>query len=192
VEFHDIIAEAGLFRILNITYIRGWIQLILGTIQSKQIIDLYSSNIFPLTGLRNQQNTFHTFNLWITAFKAHNISKMVLLLTEDVKIGSIAFGTHKGKVGASKYWQELYDAFPDIRINPITITTTAAAKHERIVAEIDISGTQRGKIGSSPPFGKKFHIRGAFVYEFAGNKIREIRMYYDFSVLRRQLNLLKI
>ena len=74
----------------------------------------------------------------------------------------LAFGTHKGKVGASKYWQELYDAFPDIKINPITITV--AANHERIVAEIDVSGTQRGKIGGSPPFG----------------------------VLRRQLNLLKI
>jgi steroid delta-isomerase-like uncharacterized protein len=140
--------------------------------------------------LSNQRNTIHTFNLWITAFKAHNISKMVLLLTEDVKISSIAFGAHKGKVGASKYWQELYDTFPDIKINPITIT--AAAKHERIVAEIDVNGTQRGKIGGSPPFGKKFHIRGAFVFEFVGNRIREIRMYYDSSVLRRQLSLLKI
>ena len=113
---------------------------------------------------------------------------MVFLLTEDVKISSIMFGTHKGKDGASKYWQELYDAFPDIKINPITIT----ANHERIVAEIDASGTQRGKVGGSPPFGKKFHIRGAFVYEFVGNRIREIRMYYDSGVLRRQLNLLKI
>jgi steroid delta-isomerase-like uncharacterized protein len=116
---------------------------------------------------------------------------MVLLLTEDVKISSITFGTYKGKDRASKYWQELYDAFPDIKINPITITTTTA-EHKRIVEEIDVSGTQRGKIGGSPPFGKKFHIRGGFVYEFAGNRIREIRMYYDSRVLRRQLNLLKI
>ena len=108
---------------------------------------------------------------------------MIPFLREDVKINSIAFGTHKGKVGASKYWQELYDTFPDIKINPITVTTDD--NHERIVAEIDVSGTQRGKIGGSPPFGKKFHIRGAFVYEFVGNKIREIRMYYDSSVLRR-------
>ena len=57
---------------------------------------------------------------------------------------------------------------------------------------MEISGTQRGRIGGSPPFGKKFRIRGAFVYEFVGNKIQEIRMYYDSSVLRRQLSLLKI
>ena len=95
--------------------------------------------------MSNPKNSIHTFNQWSTAFKEHNISKMVFLLTEDVKISSIMFGTHKGKDGASKYWQELYDAFPDIKINPITITT--AANHERIVAEIDASGTQRGKVG---------------------------------------------
>ena len=85
----------------------------LGTIQGNQIIALYTSIILPVTGLSNQQqNNINTFKLWTTAFKAHNIPKMVLLLTE-------------------------------------------------------------------------FHIRGAFVYEFVENKIQEIRMYYDSSVLRR-------
>lgn len=137
-----------------------------------------------------QDKTIHTFNQWITAFKAHDISKMVLLLSEDVKISSITFETYKGKDGASKYWQELYNAFPDIKINPLTIAVDN--RENRILAEMDIRGTQKGKVGGSPPFGKKFHIRGAFVYDFIEGKIQEIRMYYDSSVLRRQLNLLKI
>ena len=84
---------------------------------------LYTSIILPVIGLSNQQqNNIHIFKLWTTAFKAHNIPKMILLLTEDVKIISITFGTYKGKDGATKYWQELYDAFPDSKINPIRIT----------------------------------------------------------------------
>ena len=49
---------------------------------------------------------------------------------------------------------------------------------------MDISGTQKGKVGSTPGFGKKFRIRGVFVYDFMGYKIKEIRMYYDSSILK--------
>lgn len=99
------------------------------------------------------------------------------------------FENYKGKNGASKYWQELFDAFPNIKINIITLTSNS----DRIVAEIDVSGIQKGKIGSSPSSGDKFHIRGAFVYKFSQRtKIGEIRMYYDSSILKRQLNMLRI
>ncbi|CAN5174418.1 hypothetical protein BH18THE2_BH18THE2_41750 [soil metagenome] len=137
---------------------------------------------------KQNNNIIHIFNQWITAFKAHDISKMALLLTENVRINSITFGNYKGKDGATKYWQELYNAFPDIKINPVTVT----ADHKRIMTEMEVSGTQKGQLGGSPPFSKKFHIRGAFVYEFAENRIKEIRMYYDSGILRRQLNILKI
>ena len=146
-----------------------------------------------MTGLSSEQNAIHnTFNKWISAFKAHNIPKMVLLLTDDVKISSITFGTYKGKDGASEYWKELFNAFPDIEVDTVTIATDK--KESRIISEIDIRGTQKGKVDGSPPVGKKFHIRGAFVYEFVKkqNKIKEIRMYYDSNILKRQLEILKI
>ena len=114
---------------------------------------------------------------------------MVSLLTDDVKIYSVMFENYKGKNGASKYWQELFDAFPNIKIDIITLTSNS----DRIVAEIDVNGIQKGKIGSSPGSGDKFHIRGAFVYMFSQKtKIGEIRMYYDSSILKRQLNMLRI
>ena len=117
---------------------------------------------------------------------------MVLLLTDDVKISSITFGTYKGKGGASEYWEKLFNAFPDIKVDTVTIATDK--KESRIISEIDIRGTQKGKVDGSPPFGKKFHFRGAFVYEFVKkqNKIKEIRMYYDSNILKRQLEILKI
>jgi predicted ester cyclase len=89
---------------------------------------------------------------------------------------------------ASKYWDELFEAFPDIKINPVTITTDN--RKNRVLTEMEISGAQKGKVGSTPGFGKKFRIRGVYVYDFM-YKIKEIRMYYDSSILKRQLNILK-
>lgn len=59
------------------------------------------------------------------------------------------------------------------------------------MAEIDVSGPQKGKFGSSSPgLEKKFQVRGPFVYEFSDNmKIREIRMYYDSDILKKQLDI---
>ena len=110
---------------------------------------------------------------------------MVSLLTNDVSINSILFQNYKGKEGAIKYWQELFTLFPNIRIDVVTLTANA----ERIVAEIDVGGSQKSKVGSSSGQEKEFQVRGAFVYEFSDNmKIKEIRMYYDSDIMKKQLD----
>jgi ketosteroid isomerase-like protein len=62
-----------------------------------------------------ETDNIHTFNERIDAFKRRDISDMVMLVTDDVKINSIMFKTHKGKEGARKYWQELFNASPTSR-----------------------------------------------------------------------------
>jgi len=124
----------------------------------------------------------------VVRIEPESIPQMVSLLTDDARINSIVFGTYTGRDEASEYWQQLYNVFPDIKISPVTIT--ADENGNRIVAEIDVSGTHKGMLGSSSGTGKKFSIRGAFVYDFIEGKIQEIRMYYDSSVLKGQLNIL--
>jgi steroid delta-isomerase-like uncharacterized protein len=126
--------------------------------------------------------------MWESAFKAYDIDKMVSLLTDNIKINSITFGDYKGKKEAREYWHKLFDTFPDIEIKVITMT----ADENRIVTEISFSGTQKGQIYGSPGMNKKFHLRGAFVYEFVDGKIDEIRMYYDSSVLKKQLKIMEL
>jgi predicted ester cyclase len=115
---------------------------------------------------------------------------MVSLLTDNVKINSISFGDYKGKKGAREYWQKLFDTFPDIELKVVTMT----ADGNRLVTEISFSGTQKGQsqIYGSSGLNKKFHLRGAFVYEFIDEKIGEIRMYYDSSVLKKQLKIMEL
>jgi steroid delta-isomerase-like uncharacterized protein len=140
-----------------------------------------------MSGFGKVSNNVHILNDWIDAFRGRDIPKMVSLLTDDVKINSIIFQNYEGKDGATKYWQKLFTIIPNIGIDIVTLT----ANEQRIVAEIDVSGTQKGKVGSSSPgLEKKFQVRGAFVYEFSDNmKIREIRMYYDSDMLKKQLDI---
>ena len=127
----------------------------------------------------------HIFLDWIDAFRRRDIADMASLLTNDVSIHSILFQNYKGKEGAIKYWQELFTLFPNIRIDIVTLTANA----ERIVAEIDVGGSQKSKVGSFPGQEKEFQVRGAFVYEFSDDlKIKEIRMYYDSDIMKKQLD----
>jgi steroid delta-isomerase-like uncharacterized protein len=135
-----------------------------------------------------KQLNLHVFHTWESAFKSRDIDKMVSLLTDNIKINSISFGDYKGKKGAREYWQTLFDTFPDIELKVITMT----ADENRIVTEISFTGTQKGQIYSSPGLNKKFHLHGAFVYEFIDGKIVEIRMYYDSSVLKKQLKIMEL
>jgi hypothetical protein len=48
---------------------------------------------------------------------------MAELLTDNIKINSLTFGSYNGIKEVSKYWDELFEAFPDIKINPVIITT---------------------------------------------------------------------
>ena len=123
------------------------------------------------------------FGDWLSAFQERNIQKMVSLLTDDAKIESLVFGTHIGREGATNYWEQLYNTFPKIKVTPVTITSEA----NRLAAELDITGTERERVDISMTRSSSTPIRGAFVYEFSNNKIKEIRMYYDSTILKRQL-----
>lgn len=123
------------------------------------------------------------FKDWLSGFQLHNVQKMVSNLTDDVKIESLVFGTHIGKDAATNYWELLYRMFPKIKITLVTIT----ADVNRLVAEIDITGIERQNVDVSTTTSDSTRIRGAFVYEFVNDKIKEIRMYYDSTILKRQL-----
>jgi predicted ester cyclase len=42
-------------------------------------------------------------------------------------------------------------------------------------------------MGSNPPTGKKWNVRGAQVVILAGNKIKELRQYFDMNTIAQQL-----
>ena len=118
----------------------------------------------------SKEENIRTYNEWIDAQQAHDIKRMLTFLTDDVRIKNVAFAEAKGKQEAAADWQGTYDAFPNFHMNPITVM----ADEDRIVVEIEMSGTHKGT-------RQKFVQRGAFFIDFSGNKIRSITTYYDPS-----------
>jgi predicted ester cyclase len=43
-------------------------------------------------------------------------------------------------------------------------------------------------MGSNPPTGKKWNVRGAQVVILEGNKIKELRQYFDMNTIMQQLS----
>jgi steroid delta-isomerase-like uncharacterized protein len=129
----------------------------------------------------------HVFTAWIEAHKRHDLERMLSCVTDNVKIESATAGTISGLYQAGEHWQQVFLAFPDLRMEPATIT----ADEHRVVAEVDIEGTNSGSLGKTPATEKKISLRGAIVVEFDDGKISEFRTYYDEAEIGRQLGLKK-
>jgi steroid delta-isomerase-like uncharacterized protein len=80
-------------------------------------------------------------------------------------------------------------AFPDVQA---TLKQTVASG-DAIVAEIEWSGTHKGTLsgplGDIPATNKKGKIAAVEVARFEGDKIREVRHYFDLLSLFRQLGI---
>jgi steroid delta-isomerase-like uncharacterized protein len=78
-------------------------------------------------------------------------------------------------------------AFPDVRA---TVMSTTESPNE-IMAEVAWEGTHSGPLavpmGTIPPTGKVGNLRAVLVNVFAGDRVREIRHYFDLMDLLGQL-----
>lgn len=84
-------------------------------------------------------------------------------------------------------WQGWKTALPDAT----GTVTNAIASGDTVLLEISWEGTQDGPLagpgGTIPPSGKRQVTPAAFVCTFEGEKIREIRHYFDMLALLQQL-----
>lgn len=137
----------------------------------------------------SKEENVRVFNEWIAAHRAHDIDKMLTLVTDDITIRSAAGGKMppaNGKQEARVHWQTIYNTFPDMRLEAVDATTEG----ERILAEIQHGGTMKGKMGDREPTGKSYRVQGAFRIDFSGSKIRSIISYWDTAAMLGQLGLL--
>ena len=138
------------------------------------------------SGIAAEKENLRVFHEWVEAHRAHDLDRMLSYVAEDIKIDSAAFPPAKDKATARAHWGGIYSSFPDMRVDPVTVT----AEGDRITVEMDFGGTMEGALKDKQPTGKRFKARGAFILEFADGKIQEIRTYYDSRVMMSQLGLL--
>ncbi len=105
----------------------------------------------------------------IDAWNTHDPEHILALFTEDLVYEDVTFA-----------------AFPDLRFE----LTSAVVAGDRGAAEWTMTGTHRGDFPGLPATGKSFTVRGASIFDLAGDKLRHNRDYWDFATLLRQLGLM--
>jgi steroid delta-isomerase-like uncharacterized protein len=81
-------------------------------------------------------------------------------------------------------WQK---AFPDVKGTLKSVTVSG----DRAVAEIEWTGTHKGSLetpmGTLPPSNKRGRLLAVQVFQFDGDKISEMRHYFDLLTLLTQI-----
>ena len=83
------------------------------------------------------------------------------------------------------YYRTSREAFPDQRNDDVVLTYGEDA----VIAEFDLLGTHRGRLGTLEPTGRSFRCRMCALFLFApgGDRIVGERVYFDQGTILRQL-----
>jgi steroid delta-isomerase-like uncharacterized protein len=110
--------------------------------------------------------------------------------SENCEVVSPIFGvvTSRSKVDAS--FRDLFRAFTDmtVQVNDVIVDH---ARPNRAVLLFTAFGVHRGEIFGVAGTGRRFEIRGAFVFTFDGDRICKETRLYDFTGMLMQLGILK-
>jgi len=84
------------------------------------------------------------------------------------------------------YYAASRSAFPDQR------NEVHSLRHadDAVMVEFDLLGTHRGEFAGFAPTGGEFRCRMVAVFEFAGDRITNERVYFDSATILRQLGLI--
>ncbi len=123
----------------------------------------------------------------IDAWNTHDPDRIFALFADDFVYEDVTFGavTH-GREETRQFFAGTFAAFPDLHFEQ----ASDFAVGEHGAAEWTMTGTHDGDFPGLPATHKSFTVRGASVFDLAGDKIRYNRDYWDFATLLRQIGLL--
>ncbi len=92
---------------------------------------------------------------------------------------------YDGSEEVAGYYRSSRSAFPDQRNDAVVLTYG----EDTVVAEFDLSGTHRGRLGDLEPTGRSFRCRmcALFLFDPGGDRIVGERVYFDQGTILRQL-----
>jgi steroid delta-isomerase-like uncharacterized protein len=123
----------------------------------------------------------------LDAVTAQDLDRPLELQHEDVVDDFVAIGQFHGRDGIRAFFSEMYEAFPDFRIEVERIV----ADDRTAVVQWEASGTfSGGPFQGIEPTGKPVAIRGVDVMEIDDGKVRYNTIYYDGAAFARQIGML--
>ncbi|MBI4957822.1 MAG: ester cyclase [Myxococcales bacterium] len=123
----------------------------------------------------------------IELLNARDLDGVAALQHEDVVDDFVAVGVYRGRAEVRRFFEELFGAFPDFRLEVVRVT----AADDMAVVEWTAEGTFTGS-----PFqgvhanGKRVAQRGVDCMRFEGGRLRHNVIYYDGAAFARGVGLL--
>jgi steroid delta-isomerase-like uncharacterized protein len=125
----------------------------------------------------------------IAALNARDLEQYLSRI-DDSYVGEseIAPGPIRGREGARKNIEMIFQAFPDLRIEVEQIM----ASGDHVVIRMRATGTHKGTFAGIAPTNKNIVMQGCNVVEMRNGKAIRGRMYADNASLFQQLGVLSL
>ncbi|HET7924690.1 MAG TPA: ester cyclase [Rhodanobacteraceae bacterium] len=120
----------------------------------------------------------------VEAYNAGNWERLKAALAPDVTYDEL--GGQRKLQGANAF-ANAYQGWKEAGPDGTGTITNAVAVGDTVLLEVTWTATNTGRFGSNPPTGKKWNVRGAQVVILEGNKIKELRQYFDMNTIVQQL-----
>ena len=126
---------------------------------------------------------------WQDAYSAHDEQAIRAVLADDARLVS-PNGVFSGAPTIAGYMMAWADAFPDSRYTPQHVTVDG----DTVVMESTFTGTHSGTFvdpgGDIPPTNRQVEARSAHAVVVDGDRVTEVRMYFDVFGFLAQLGVL--
>jgi steroid delta-isomerase-like uncharacterized protein len=124
---------------------------------------------------------------WAAHWSTHDMDRLLPLFTEDVVYEDVTMGVvNRGPAQLRVFGEGIFSAFPDVTWE----LRSSFANGSSGGAEWVMRATHKGDLPGMPATGKRIEVRGASVFEFAGDKIRRCTDYWDMATCLKQMDLM--
>jgi steroid delta-isomerase-like uncharacterized protein len=126
----------------------------------------------------------HLIQEWAAGWATRDLERVAAVFTDDCIYEDVPMGVvNHGKDEFRDFGNAFLAAVPDFEVK----LTSHLAAGGWGAAEWEMSGTHSGDLPNMPASGRTFSIRGASVFEVAGERLRRCSDYWDAASWLRQL-----
>jgi steroid delta-isomerase-like uncharacterized protein len=125
---------------------------------------------------------------WAEQWSAHDLGRLLPLFTDDVVYEDVTLSAvNRGQAELKAFAEGFLAGFPDVTFE----LRSSFADGTGGSAEWVMRGTHKGDLPGMPATGKRIEVRGASIFEFAGDRIRRCSDYWDMVTFLKQLGLMR-
>jgi steroid delta-isomerase-like uncharacterized protein len=121
------------------------------------------------------------------AWSAHDMERVLALFTEGLVYEDVTMGAvNRSAAELRAFGEGFFAGFPDVTFE----VRSSFANGTSGAAEWMMRGTHQGDLSGMPATGRRVEVRGASIFEFAGDRIRRCSDYWDMATFLKQLGVM--